>query len=98
MEEKTPKPRRRSRAKATIKEETASAPQPEKKDAGTSPQPEQNDTKTIKVEIQKYKSFVDALGDFKKVFRVILTIVLVGVLLFTGITAIWGSPTTATRI
>lgn len=88
MEEKTPKPRRRSRAKATIKEETASAPQPEKKDAGTSPQPEQNDAKTIKVEIQKYKSFVDALGDFKKVFRVILTIVLVGVLLFTGITAI----------
>lgn len=88
MEEKTPKPRRRSRSKATIKEETASAPQPEKKDAGTSPQPEQNDAKTIKVEIQKYKSLVDALGDFKKVFRVILTIVLVGVLLFTGITAI----------
>lgn len=88
MEEKTPKPRRRSRAKATIKEETASAPQPEKKDAGTSPQPEQNDAKTIKVEIQKYKALVDALGEYRSVFRAILTIFLVGVLLFTGITAV----------
>lgn len=91
MEEKTPKPRRRSRAKATIKEETASAPQPapqpEKQAPGTSNQPEQDD-KTIKIEIQKYKALVDALGDYRSVFRAILTIFLVGVLLFTGITAV----------
>ena len=78
MEEKTPKPRRGFRSKAT-KEDAEKTPQP---------QPEKNDSGVIKVEIQKYKSLVDALGDYQKVFRTILTVVLVGVLLFTGITAI----------
>ena len=77
MEEQKPKSRRGSRSKATKKEDATPAPQPEKKDPGT-----------IKIEIQKYKSLVDALREYRMVFRAILIIFMVGLLLFTGITAV----------
>ena len=88
MEEQKPKSRRRSRSKATKKEEAAPAPQPEKQKPEETNQPEKNDSGVVKIEIQKYKSLIDALGEKKTVFRAILTIFMIGVLLFTGITAV----------
>lgn len=45
-------------------------------------------TETITIEVHKYKSLLDALNNWKKVFRVVFTIFFVGVLLFAGITVI----------
>lgn len=42
----------------------------------------------ISVELTKYKTLIDALGDRKKVRRVVLTIFFLGTLLFAGISAI----------
>lgn len=42
----------------------------------------------ITIEVTRYKSLLEALGDWKKVFRVIVTISFIGVLLFAGITLV----------
>lgn len=51
-----------------------------KKAAAQSAEPQ-----TVRIELTRYKSLLDALGDPRKVFRVIATIFSVGVLLFAGI-------------
>lgn len=56
------------------------------------PRPQQSDEKSkpqiISIELTRYKSLLEALGDPKKVFRMILTISAIGVLLFAGITLV----------
>ena len=49
---------------------------------------ESKETQKITIELYKYKTLVDALGDRAKVLRVIFTIFFLGVLLFAGITII----------
>ncbi|MBQ4389396.1 MAG: hypothetical protein II824_05435 [Bacteroidales bacterium] len=49
----------------------------------TSPKGEQ--PQNIRIEVTRYKSLLDALGDWKKVFRVIVTISVTGLLLFAGV-------------
>lgn len=56
------------------------------------PRPRRNAEKTkpqmISIELTRYKSLLEALGDPKKVFRMIVTISAIGVLLFAGITLV----------
>ena len=47
-----------------------------------------NKPQKITIEVQKYKTLVDALGDPKRVIRVVVTVFLIGILLFSGITVI----------
>ena len=44
--------------------------------------------KTLRVEIAKYKSLLDALGDHKKVARFLFTVALLGILIFLGISLV----------
>ena len=49
---------------------------------------EEKTTQKISIELTRYKSLLEALGDWKKVFRVIVTLFVTGVLLFAGITLV----------
>lgn len=53
-----------------------------------SPQNTGDSTQNIRVEISRYKTFLDALSDPQKVARVIFTVFSLGVLLFFGITLV----------
>lgn len=48
----------------------------------------QKDTQKVIIEVTSYKAFLEALGDSRKVFRIILIISAIAVLLFAGITLV----------
>lgn len=49
---------------------------------------ESKETQKITLELYKYKTLIDALEDPKKISRVVITVFLIGILLFAGITVI----------
>lgn len=49
------------------------------------PTPKNEHPQRIRIEVTRYKSLLDAMGDWIKVFRVIVTISVTGLLLFAGI-------------
>lgn len=48
----------------------------------------QKDTQKVIIEVTRYKAFLEALGDSRKVFRIILIISAITVLVFSGITLV----------
>lgn len=59
-----------------------------KRPRSTKKQQESKEPQKITIELYKYKTLIDALEDPKKVSRVVITIFLIGILLFAGITVI----------
>lgn len=62
--------------------------QNKKRQRKTKKQQESKESQKITIELYKYKTLIDALEDPKKVSRVVITIFLIGILLFSGITVI----------
>lgn len=62
--------------------------QDEKQRKSTKQSKTPQDSQKITIELYKYKTLIEALEDPKKVARVVVTVFLIGILLFAGITAI----------